>query len=88
MKWLLVNRLVSIGYGMGDEHVNSVIENGLARTDLTLMIFALELKLDVFQRWSSKTNVIIITRDYCSLYGETGPGHPDLWSFEKLSQEA
>ena len=83
----LVNRLVSIGYGMCDEHVNAVIENGLVRPDLTLMIFALELKLDVFQRWGSKTNVIIVTKDRCSLYGETGPGHPDLWSFEKLSKE-
>jgi len=83
----LINRLASIGYGMCDEHVNTVIENGLVRSDLTLMIFALELKPNVFQRWSSKTNVIIITRDCCSLYGEIGPGHPDLWRFEKLSQE-
>ncbi len=83
----LINRLVSIGYGMCDEHVNAVIENGLARPDLTLMIFALALKPDVFQRWGSKTNVIIVTKDRCSLYSETGPGHPDLWSFEKLSQE-
>ena len=83
----LVNRLVSIGYGMCDEHVNAVIENGLARTDFTLLIFALELKEDAFQRWYDKRNVIIVTKDRCSLYGETGPGHPDLWSFEKLSQE-
>lgn len=83
----LVNRLVSIGYGMCDEHVNAVIENGLARTDFTLLIFTLELKEDAFQRWYDKRNVIIVTKDRCSLYGETGPGHPDLWSFEKLSQE-
>ncbi len=83
----LINRLASIGYGMCDEHVNAVIENGLARTDFTLLIFTLELKEDAFQRWYDKRNVIIVTKDRCSLYGETGPGHPDLWSFEKLSQE-
>ena len=83
----LINRLVSIGYGMSDEHVNSVIENGLARTDFTLMIFVLELKSEVFQRWSNKKNTIIVTKNCCSLDGETGPGHPDLWDFEKLSQE-
>jgi hypothetical protein len=84
---LLINRLVSIGYGMCDEHVNAVIENGLVRKDLTLMIFSFELKPEVFQRWNSKNNVIIVTKDCCSLYGDKGPGHPDLWSFERLSQE-
>jgi len=83
----LINRLVSMGYGMCDEHVNAVIENGLARNDLTLMIFAFDLQPEIFQRWSNKSNVIIVTKNRCSLYGETGPGHPHLWSFEKLSQE-
>lgn len=83
----LINRLVSIGYGMSDEHVNSVIENGLARTDFTLMIFALELEDEAFERWSSKRNTIIVTKNRCCFDGETGPGHPDLWGFEKLSQE-
>ncbi len=83
----LINRLVSIGYGMRDEHVNDVIENGLARPDLTLMIFARDLIDDVFNRWSKKTNVIIITNDRSSLNGEIGPGHPSLWDFEQLSKE-
>jgi len=83
----LINRLVSIGYGMRDEHVNDVIENGLVRTDLTLMIFACDLKDDVFNRWSKKKNVIIVTNDRSSLNGEIGPGHPSLWDFEQLSKE-
>ena len=83
----LINRLVSIGYGMRDEHVNDVIENGLVRTDLTLMIFACDLKDDVFNRWSKKKNVIIITNDRSSLNGEIGSGHPSLWDFEQLSKE-
>jgi hypothetical protein len=83
----LINRLVSIGYGMCDEHVNAVIENGLARADFTLIIFAMILKPEVFQRWSTKNNVIIVTKDQCSLNGEIGPGHLNLWDFEKLSQE-
>lgn len=83
----LINRLVSIGYGMRDEHVNDVIENGLVRTDLTLMIFACDLKDDVFIRWSKKKNVIIVTNNRSSLNGEIGPGHPSLWDFEQLSKE-
>lgn len=83
----LVNRLVSIGYGMRDEHVNDVIENGLARSDMTLMIFARDLEAEVFIRWSQKKNVIIITNQKCSLNGELGPGHPNLWDFERLSKE-
>ncbi len=83
----LVNRLVSIGYGMCDEHVNVVIENALARPHFTLMIFALGLKPEVIQRWSPRQNVIIVTNESCSLAGETGPGHPDLWDFARLSKE-
>ena len=82
-----IHRLVCIGYGMRDEHVNAVIENGLARSDFTLMIFANDLAAAVFDRWSPRHNVIIVTESCCSLYGETGPGHPDLWSFERLSRE-
>ena len=82
-----INRLISIGYGMRDEHVNDVIENGLARSDLTLMIFAKDLIDDVFNRWSPKQNVIIVSNNRCSLYGEVGPGHPSLWDFEQLSRE-
>jgi hypothetical protein len=83
----LVNRLVSIGYGMRDEHVNDVIKNGLVRSDFTLMIFARDLKEEVFTRWSQKKNVVIITNQQCSLNGEIGPGHPNLWDFEQLSKE-
>ena len=83
----LINRLVAIGYGMRDEHVNDVIDNGLARNNLTLIIFAYELQDDVFERWSQKDNAIIVTSRKCSLYGEQGEAHPDLWSFERLSRE-
>jgi hypothetical protein len=34
-----INRLACFGYGFVDEHVNSVIEAALARTDFTLLIF-------------------------------------------------
>lgn len=83
----LINRLVAMGYGMRDEHVNDVIDNGLARNNLILIIFTYELQDDVFDRWSQKKNVIIITSRKCSLYGEQDKGHPDLWSFERLSRE-
>jgi len=82
----LLNRLVSIGYGLRDEHVNAVIENALARDNFTLLAFAHTLTPEVFTRWSSKKNVLIVTSSTCALYGEIGPGHPDLWSFEKLTE--
>jgi hypothetical protein len=83
----LLNRLACIGYGMRDEHVNAVLENGLARNDFTLMIFAKTLVADTFDRWSPRRNVVVVTEDRCSLSGEAGPGHSDLWSFERLSCE-
>lgn len=82
-----INRLVCIGYGFGDEHVNAVIEPALGRTDLTVLIFAKAISPAAWRRWSPKSNVIVVTEGRCSLYGTTGPGSPDLWSFESLAKE-
>lgn len=82
-----LNRLVVIGYGMRDSHINMVIESALARPDFTLLIFARDLKATVFQRWASYPRVIIVTETQCSLYGELGPGHATWWDFSHLSKE-
>lgn len=82
-----INRLVCIGYGFADEHVNAVIEAALARTDFTLLIFTKALKNEAWSRWSAKANVIVVTETQCSIKGQMGTGHPDLWSFERLGKE-
>ena len=82
-----INRLVCIGYGFGDEHVNAVIEAALARTDFTLLIFAKEILDAAWDRWSVKTNAVVVTEARCSLKGTIGPGHDDLWRFERLCEE-
>ena len=82
-----INRLVCIGYGFADEHVNAVIDAALARTDFTVLIFTRFLGEAEWVRWSAKTNVITVTETRCSLKGQTGAGHPDLWSFERLAKE-
>jgi hypothetical protein len=82
-----INRLVCIGYGFADEHVNAVIEAALGRSDFTVLIFSKVLADPVWNRWSAKTNVTVVTESRCSLKGEVGAGHPDLWSFEKLAKE-
>jgi hypothetical protein len=82
-----INRLVCIGYGFADEHVNAVIEAALARTDLTLLILTKALSDSAWARWSPKPNVIVVTEARCSLKGIVGPGHPDLWSFERIAKE-
>lgn len=82
-----INRLVCIGYGFADEHVNAVIEAALARTDFTVLIFTKALGATAWTRWSPKTNVIVVTETQCSLKGTAGPGHTDLWSFERLAKE-
>lgn len=82
-----INRLISIGYGFADEHVNAVIEAALARSNFTLLIFTKALSDVAWARWSTKHSVIIVTEDRSSLKGETGPGHGDLWSFERLAGE-
>jgi len=82
-----INRLVCIGYGFADEHVNAVIENALARTDFTVLIFTRDLSDAAWARWSSKGNVIVVTEKQCSLKGDVGDGHCDLWSFERIAKE-
>jgi len=82
-----INRLVCIGYGFADEHVNTIIEAALARTDFTVLIFAMALGDDVWGRWSPKPNTVVVTRDRCAVKGKPGPGHADLWSFERLAKE-
>lgn len=84
---LPLNRLVCIGYGFADEHVNAVIDGALAGTNFTLLAFAKALNDAAWNRWSVKRNTVVVTEARCSLKGETGAGHPDLWSFEKLAME-
>jgi hypothetical protein len=79
-----LNRLVCIGYGFTDEHVNTLIESALARTDFTVLIFTKHLSDDVWNRWSAKDNVIVVTETRCANKGETGAGHPDLWDCEYI----
>jgi hypothetical protein len=82
-----INRLACFGYGFADEHVNAVIESALARTDFTLLIFTKDLSEIAWNRWSIKPNTIVVTRDRSSMKGVTGPGHTDLWRFERLCKE-
>jgi hypothetical protein len=82
-----INRLACFGYGFGDEHVNAVIEAALARTDFTLLIFTKEMSNAAWNRWSVKTNTVMVTEARCSLKGTVGPGHSDLWRFERLCKE-
>jgi len=82
-----INRLVCMGYGFADEHVNALIESALAQSDFTVLIFTKGLSAAAWSRWSVKTNVYVVTETQCSLKGQTGPGHADLWSFERLAKE-
>ena len=82
-----INRLACIGYSFTDEHVNAVVDAALARTDFTLLIFTRALPDAAWSRWSLKTNAVVVTETRCSLKGTVGPGHTDLWSFERLCKE-
>lgn len=79
-----LNRLVCIGYGFADEHVNTLIENALARTDFTVLIFTKHLSDEAWNRWSVKNNAIVVTETRCATKGEIGAGHPNLWNCEYI----
>ena len=77
-----LNRLITFGYGMADEHVNVEIESALERSNFSLFIIAKELSDSIFDKWSKKQRVHIVTEKRCSSNGVIGAGHPDLCSFE------
>ena len=82
-----INRLACFGYGFADEHVNAVIEAALARDDFTLLIFTKALSDPAWNRWSAKSNTVVVTESRCSLKATVGPGHPNLWQFERICRE-
>lgn len=82
-----INRLLCLGYGFADEHVNAVIENALARNDFTVLILTKTLSAAAWDRWSTKSNVIVVTEERCSLKGTVGDGHCDLWNFQRIAKE-
>lgn len=82
-----LNRLITFGYGMADEHVNVEIESALERVNFTLIIITKELPDPIFEKWSKKSRVHIITESRCALNGDAGSGHPDLCSFEGFVEE-
>ncbi len=82
-----INRLLCLGYGFADEHVNAVIENALARNDFTVLILTKKLSETAWDRWSTKSNVIVVTEERCSLKGTVGDGHCNLWNFQRIAKE-
>ena len=82
-----INRLACFGYSFADEHVNTIIETALARPDFTLLIFTRDISEPAWSRLSVKPNTVVVTATRCSLKGTVGPGHNDLWSFERLCKE-
>ena len=82
-----INRLACFGYSFADEHVNMIIEAALARTDFTLLIFTKDISEPAWTRLSVKPNTVVVTATRCSLKGTVGPGHNDLWRFERLCEE-
>lgn len=82
-----INRLVCLGYGFEDEHVNALIEAALARTDFTVLIFSKELSEMAWNRWSAKDNSVVVTESRCALRGEIGTGNSHLWSFEHIAEK-
>jgi len=83
----LLSRLICVGYGMRDTHVNPVLEAARARSNFTLIILAKSLSDVEFNYWKNYDNVIIATETRCALYREEGPGIIEVWSFEWLAKE-
>ena len=83
----LLSRFVCVGYGLGDTHVNPILETALANPNFTMLILARDLPEARFDNWKRFENVVIATEHRSALYREEGPGLPEIWSFEWLAEE-
>lgn len=83
----LLNRLICVGYGFADGHVNAVVDAALQREHFTLIVLARGLSDTAFRKYADSRRAIVLTEARSSLYGEKGAGVADVWSFEWLSQE-
>lgn len=83
----LLNRLVCVGYGLADGHVNAVLDAALQREHFTLIVLARALSDQAFSKYAASAKAIVVTETRSSLYKEQGPGLPNAWSFEWLSRE-
>jgi hypothetical protein len=83
----LVNRLVCVGYGFRDEHVNAIIRSAVARQNFTLVILAKDLEDTVYSTWAQSDRTIIATESRCCVYGNPAAPVEGVWSFEWLAQE-
>lgn len=83
----LLSRLICVGYGMRDTHVNPILEAARTRSNFTLIFLARILGDTEFNCWKNNRNVIIATETRAALYGEEGPGVEEAWSFEWLAKE-
>ena len=54
-------------------HVNAVIEAAMTRTDFTLLIFTKELSDPAWDRWSVKSNAVVVTKTRCAIKGNRRP---------------
>lgn len=83
----LLNRLICVGYGLRDTHVNPILQAARGRPNFTMIILAKTLRTEEYSHWKQHKNVIIATETSCSFFGEEGPGIPEVWSFEWLAKE-
>jgi hypothetical protein len=83
----LLNRLICVGYGFRDEHVNAIIRAAVGREHFTLVVLARALEDTVYSTWARCGHAIIATETRCCLYGTEVDPLPDVWSFEWLAQE-
>lgn len=83
----LLNRLICVGYGFRDEHVNAIIRAAIGREHFTLVVLARALEDGVYRTWARCNHAIIATETRCCLYGTEVDPLPNVWSFEWLAQE-
>lgn len=83
----LLNRLVCVGYGFGDGHVNAMLDAALQREHFTLIVLTRALSDQAFNKYAASAKALVVSETRSSLYGEQGPGLANAWSFEWLSKE-
>ncbi len=83
----LLNRLICVGYGFRDEHVNAILRAALNRHNFTLVILSKSLDDRVYAEWARSNRAIVVTETRSTILNNEVDPIPKAWSFEWLAEE-
>lgn len=79
-----IKRLVTIGYGFGDKHINSAIKDNVQKGKWVLIAMAKEPHRELLNMAQDNRGGIVVTQDAYWLKGQRNDLRTKLWDFQQI----